>query len=118
MSGSTRRAVDDLHPATCSGASGSLLSAEGADVAYRVEVGPGQTLEAVLTPVDFDGALYLLDACDAAACADGADASFVAGGTETVRRTNTTSAPVEWLVVVDAWRAGVGGTFELALSRQ
>lgn len=117
VTGSTRRALDDLAPSACVPAGTSTpLDVDGPDVVYAVDVPAGRTLRAVLTPSAFDGAIYVLDGCGANSCIAGADGSFLAGGTESLAATNGGTDTVRWLVVVDAWRATATGTFELALT--
>lgn len=112
--GSTRRATDDQHPNACAvSPGGAPLSLTGPDVAWRVTVPAGRTLDVTLTPAtDFDAALYVLDACDQNTCL-GASDSFVAGDVERVSVRNDGSEPVERLVVVDSYRSTAAGAFDI-----
>lgn len=114
--GQTLRALDDVHPAQCADASGVLLTLDGPDVTYAVDVPSGKTLVAQLTPVAYDAALYVIDACAATTCLAAADQSFLAGGAESLEWANGGASARRVIVVVDSWRAGAAGDFSLGLS--
>lgn len=116
--GQTSRALDDVHPDRCVPAGGgSALEVGGPDVVYAVDVPAGRTLVARLTPLDFDGNLYVLDACDARTCRAASDQSFqTAGGVESLEAPNGGTQPQRLFVVVDSWRATARGAYSLDLS--
>lgn len=108
--GSTLRASNDLAPTACTRApAGVPLSVTGPDVSYRVTVPAGRTLEATLTPDDFDGALYVLESCGQNVCIDASDDSFTSGGIERISVRNEGPETVEWIVAVDSFTTGARG---------
>jgi hypothetical protein len=115
VTGSTLRAGDNEHP-SCQPAGEKPLSLAGPDVLYSVTIPAGATLGATLDPIDFDGALYLIDSCSAATCDVGSDSSLLSGGSESVQLKNTGAAPRTVFVVVDSWETSARGSFSLHLA--
>lgn len=90
-------------------------SAKGRDRMYQVVVGPGQTLQASVTPTSpgFDPALYLIAAVGCAdqplSCLDGADQAG-AGGAESILFQSALASPITVLLVVDSVSAATAGS--------
>jgi hypothetical protein len=107
--GDTTGYANDLSPAiiaTCTGAPNP-----GPDAIYRVDAPAGAQIMLELVPEDWDGAVYLLDGCAAAAsCLGGGDGMGV-GTIETA----TISAPSArtYYVVVDSQATTRAGCFTL-----
>lgn len=105
---------------TCDG--GSVVSllecgdyaANGLEHYYEIEVPAGCFFTANVTYGSVDGALWLLDSCEAPGGAFGclgySDATLV-GGQETVAYTNETSAPQVVYLVVDSWGTNACGNY-------
>ena len=112
VSGTTAGAHDDyrfgLGRASCTG-----WADVGTDVAYRVDLAPGEMLVARLQ-CTVDLALYLLADCSSRCCHAGVD-SALAGGSEVLAYRNATAAPQSLYLVVDSIMAAVAGEFALAL---
>ena len=110
VGGSTAGAGRDLDPGPgCAGG----FPLPGPDLAYSLFLAAGDTLHARLTPVGWDGALYLLDACGDGppGCLSGADAALVSG-VESLSWEAAEDGMV--LLVVDSF--GAGGDFRLDAS--
>jgi hypothetical protein len=89
-------------------------STAGPDVIFAVDLTEGETLVATVVPeVGFDPALYLVGGCEATECLVGADEWFVSEP-ETIAFTAGTSG--RYYLVVDAWRDGEVGRFELTVA--
>ncbi len=117
VTGNTLNASDDVHPSSCldGNTPPNTLSLAGPDVTYAVDVPPGKTLDAVLTPSGYDGALYALSSCDQSTCLAGAD--DWSGGPQTIDVANPpTAAETTVYVVVDSYSMSAKGPFSLTLT--
>jgi len=120
VSGSTLRATNTLDPTTCV-EPGALepLTLAGPDVVYSASIPAGKTLQAVLDPTDFDGAIYSLTSCALPlACGAASDTSWVPGSLETIQVPNTGSTALTVYVVVGSYAASASGSFTVAFTLQ
>lgn len=96
--GDTTGYAADLNPAiiaTCTGA-----PTPGPDAIYRLDAAAGATVELELTPVDWDGAIYLLDACTTSATCLGGHDDLAVGTIET--RSISIATAGTYYVIVDS----------------
>lgn len=108
--GSTASFANDLEPPSmCT----SNYTQRGPDAVYRVTVPAGKTLKATLRPDGWDGSLYILSACDNAACVSGRDSADSAGA-ENVSHMPATPGP--YYVVVDGWQPSAKGCYTLEVA--
>lgn len=104
--GDTSGYADDARP-SC----GTGFSFDGADAFYQVSATAGQSIRVDVTPVAWDVAAYILQECtSAAACVVGVDAEL-AGRTETLSHTFSTSGT--YCIVVDGYNPGKEGCYTL-----
>jgi hypothetical protein len=107
--GTTVGYADDLHPAIIATCSGVLE--QGPDAVYAVDAQAGQTLTVDLSPLGFDGGIYLLDACSGSAtCLGGKD---VTGSGTPESHAFSIATTGRYYLVVDASAAAASGCFVL-----
>jgi hypothetical protein len=106
--GDTTTYANDLEPpSTCT----SDYGQDGPDAIYRVDALAGETISVVMTPDDFDGAVYVLGDCgDETTCVSGADEE-VGSNAETVEY--TVPANGSYYIVVDSYLSTVSGCYTL-----
>jgi hypothetical protein len=120
LTGSTTTAseTNSINPNHCLASGGTVpLALAGPNVVYSVTIPAGQMLTATLSPVGYDGALYVVNTCSDMTCLAGAD-NFEVGGTDTVSVANSSGAAESVFVVVGSWSSSAWGTFTLALQLQ
>jgi hypothetical protein len=104
--GDTAGYAGNLNPsiiATCTGA-----MTPGADAVYQIDAAAAGTLMLELVPLDWDGAVYVLDACNTGAtCLGGAD-DLEVGTIETA--SIALPAAGTYYIVVDSRLSGADGT--------
>lgn len=92
------------------------FGADGPDVFYSVVVEPGEQIDALVDPVDWDPALWIVTNCtDENTCVAGADAGFF-NDPESVSWTNEGDSPQTVFVIVDSFTASAFGDFTLTIS--
>lgn len=107
--GDTTGYASNLNPAiiaTCTGAMNP-----GPDAIYRVDATANDTITVTLTPTDWDGAVYVLDACSGSATCLGGDDQSPAGSIDMDAITVTATAT--YYVVVDSQQPARAGCFTL-----
>jgi len=109
--GDTTAYADVLEPpSTCTSGYGM----DGPDAIYRVDAFAGETISVVMTPEDFDGAVYILSDCNNAdTCVAGAD-DAVGAIAETVDY--AVPANGSYYIVVDSYLSTVSGCFTLVVT--
>lgn len=107
--GDTRGYASDLSPAiiaTCTGAPNP-----GPDAIYRIDATAGAQVMMELAPVDWDGAVYLLDACSGSASCLGGDDGMGVGAIDAAMITVPSAGT--YYVVVDSQATARAGCFTL-----
>ena len=110
--------VGFTHDVSCSG-----TSLPGFDRVYSVTVPAGHLLTAVMTPMNFDGALTIIDG-PASACqltgsvCQGVSDNIGSNATENLSWRNTTAAPRTVFVVVDSFSSFTAGAYSLSINTQ
>ena len=107
--GDTTGYASDLNPAiiaTCTGAPNP-----GPDAIYRVDAPAGTQVVLELAPVDWDGAVYLLDGCAAAASCLGGEDGMGIGALDMAMITVT--AADTYFIVVDSQATARAGCYTL-----
>jgi hypothetical protein len=107
--GDTTGYASELNPAiiaTCTGAPNP-----GPDAIYRVDAPAGAQVMLELAPEDWDGAVYLLDGCAAAASCLGGDDGMGVGAVDSATIAVTSAGT--YYVVVDSQAAARAGCFTL-----
>ncbi|HKK70641.1 MAG TPA: PPC domain-containing protein [Candidatus Krumholzibacteria bacterium] len=88
----------------------------GPDVFYEVTVADGDRIDVMLTPTDWDPALWLVADCnDENSCLAGVDEGFF-NDPETVSWVNDTGADQTIYIVPDGFNSGAFGDFELMIT--
>jgi hypothetical protein len=83
----------------------------GVDAMYRFDATTAETVELELRPLDWDGAIYLLDGCSSSAPCEGGSENTGVGAVESA--TITLDHAATYYVIVDAQTAGRAGCFAL-----
>jgi hypothetical protein len=106
--GDTTGYADDLEPpSACTGG----FVQDGPDAMYTLTATAGQTLTAVMTPVGYDGSIYLVSKCnDATSCVAGVDDGFTGGAETLVYPVPSTGS---YTLVVDAFTSMLAGCYTL-----
>jgi hypothetical protein len=104
--GDTTGYAGNLNPAIIATCTGAMTP--GADAVYQVDAAAAGTLMLELVPLDWDGAVYVLDACNTGAtCLGGAD-DLEVGTIETASIALPTAGT--YYIVVDSRLSGTDGT--------
>jgi len=112
VTGNTKCAQDDYHDSGCTG-----YSSLGRDLAYRIVMPPGCTMQAFLRDgpdgVVLDRSLYLIESCNdpAGTCVAGSDLGIEIEESITYQ----SIAGGIYYLIVDAFGLDVGGDFELEI---
>lgn len=99
------------------------FSLPGFDRVYSVTVPAGQLLTAVMTPMNFDGALTIIDG-PASACqltgsvCQGVSDNIGGNAVENLSWRNTTASPRTVFVVVDSFSTFTAGAYSLSINTQ
>lgn len=106
--GDTKAYANDLEPpSSCTSGYGQ----DGPDAVYRVNALAGETISVVMTPDDFDGAVYILSDCgDPTTCVSGADDAF---GSSAETLDYAVPASGWYFIVVDSYLSTVSGCYTL-----
>lgn len=113
VSGTTTAAANDLEDLaeTC-----VPFGADGPDVFYEVVVAAGDQIDVMLTPTDWDPALWIVADCnDENSCLAGADTGFF-NDPEMVSWLNDTGSDQTVYIVPDGYFSGAFGDFDLTIS--
>jgi len=97
-------------PSSCTSGFGQ----DGPDAIYRVDATAGQTISVTMTPLAYDGSLYILTSCTTpTSCTTGADLGLD-GAAEVITHTAATTGA--YFIVADSYLPTESGCFTLQVS--